>query len=96
MVDVPGEPKLGRFRHTCILSTRMMNGKIAFQTPSRDVEPSCLQAQGHLAKRLNGPVLLQASLLKATQGAMHSGDYEEVVQRDREVAQQVEDPGGPR
>ena len=40
------------------------------------------------------PVILQASLLKATQGAMHSGDDEEVVQRDREAAQQVEDPGG--
>ena len=42
-----------------------------------------------------GFALLQGSLLKATQGAMHSGDYEEVVQRDREVAQQVEDPGAP-
>ena len=41
-----------------------------------------------------GPVILQASLLKATQGAMHSGDYEEVVQRDREAAQQVEPGGG--
>ena len=42
------------------------------------------------------PVLLQSSLSKATQGAMHSGAYEEVVQRDREPAQQVEDLGGPR